>query len=432
MNPGTEDQIKALMERMKSIPQYAAIERLLAKADIQCWIEFAIKRENSMTRVEWLIDRLSGIGGSEIGVLVSEKRGEVDLFGDTSVDVVQDKLLMAKAMVDNGAMRFGREVEHVIRKMFQEDIEKSGAKFTRRDDLIEKLSSVRHSKHPWMRYSPDDVFDINGKLFVADYKLPAIRYDHNDIPMRYLAQLHQGKILLEEELGCKDVGILLIQCPLQDRTVHATNVTVDESIVADIKECGDRVWFENVLTGEVPTVVRAEGGKLDDADVAEVERLLGEYATLSTIEKQAEKRKEIVKETVALIYRSANSVDAIKLPIASLTVKKKFDIEMAARHLSSNDAINPALMINKIDNKKMEELLAEKGVPRDEYTKAELMLSEELILTELAKRGTPVSNFEYPSTSVRIGSEKNVVGLNAAAAELIEASVAPKNDMPTP
>lgn len=415
----TETQLAELKDLVSSLPHIESILSLAGEAGIERWIRRAASRENSLIRVKWLIDRLSGIGGSEIGILVSDKYGEVDLFNDAPLDLVRDKMMLETGIPDNGAMRFGREVEPIVEKMFIEDTTAAGCKVTRRDDLILALSKARHPSHPWMRYSPDSVIEIDGKIWLPDYKIPATRYGHDEIPMRYRAQLHQGYILLSE-MGVNVEGILLVQCPLQDRSIHVTDLTIDEQLIADIKETGDQAWYDNVLAGVLPDAVARVERDLSEDSVEELKLLLRKYAILNKVESQSKAKLSEVKDAIALMYRATGASVSVKLPDASVTSKPSFDLELAARFLSKSDAINPALMKPKLDSAKMLEQLIAAKVDPDLYTKPELELNEHEIMLALASCGKDVKEFIFAKSSTRIGRESNLALVASLASDRVD------------
>ena len=216
--PSTRVQIMAALGKLPQARHFKSehIERFLALM------------END-PRGLWHAERLSGIGGSEIGVFVSHLRGETDAFGGTPNGVLLEKLLVFMPKKTTLAMRKGILLEEGIRKIFLEDY-----KATRDFDAMEKLSSPAARLRPWVRYSPDDVVTIGEGRWLIDYKHPNEASLHNEISLRYLCQLHLGT-LAAEYAGVKLNGMLLVQYPESgDDSLQVTRVPFDTELASDI------------------------------------------------------------------------------------------------------------------------------------------------------------------------------------------------------
>ena len=230
-----------IIQKLKNLPQ----GKFLNESNLAHYASILSLHDDK--KADWLIGRLAGIGGSETGILVSGLRNEADVFGASPSDLIAEKLLIAKPVQENNAMLMGIYMEAFVRERFYATY---GA--ARHEVAYAALCVAKHPSHEWMRYSPDDIVVMDGKNYLVDYKTPAEASSMSKIPMRYKAQLHQGFELCRVS-DIEIEGLLLIQLPLDNRTLYVTEVDIDESIVRDIKTAGSEAWHDYILQGALPS-----------------------------------------------------------------------------------------------------------------------------------------------------------------------------------
>lgn len=247
-----KDMFKALAE----LPQRAAIDDTHAYA----WIDQVLNQEPE--RAMWHIDRLFGIGGSEIGVLLGNDDGEFHPFSDAR-QITRQKLLLDGLTPPNGDLKRGTMMEDMAESLYFEQIAKRGAKSILTDDLKEIISNYKNEKHPWLVGNPDGIIqEKNGDVWIVDYKVPMpSQIDHIQsvgVPFYYEAQLHHYKLIMDDltELGLEVKGLKL--CPLNLKTfeVEEYDVPVRPELSAQILEVGDKYWNNYVLKGRPAPQIR--------------------------------------------------------------------------------------------------------------------------------------------------------------------------------
>jgi len=284
----------SIEEMLKSVPQYEHFT--------EDGISMFRNRYGNDKRLAWHVARLCGIGGSETGVAVAARRGVDDLFAKEPTDLALEKLLRIPPIPETGAMKFGQFAENSLREMF---LEEYGAK--RDFASLEAFNSMKGpEKHPWMRYSPDDVILINGRRILTDYKVPGEGHAANHLPLRYVAQLHQGAMLMDYH-GIKVDGMMLVQFPLDQREMLVSDVSFDESIVMDILEGNDELWFGYILEGKIPARadIKIEPDALANSE--EFARACAGFARYKTIGDLAYERASEFKREIQEISASALS-----------------------------------------------------------------------------------------------------------------------------
>jgi len=247
-----KDMFKALAE----LPQRAAIDDTHAYA----WIDQVLNQEPQ--RAMWHVDRLFGIGGSEIGVLLGNDNGEFHPFSDAR-QITRQKLLLDGLTPPNGDLKRGSMMEDMAENLYFEQIAKRGAKSILTDDLKEIISNYKNEEHPWLVGNPDGIIqEKNGDVWIVDYKVPMpSQIDHIQsvgVPFYYEAQLHHYKLIMDDlkELGLEVKGLKL--CPLNLKTfeVEEYDVPVRPELSAQILEVGDKYWNNYVLKGRPAPQIR--------------------------------------------------------------------------------------------------------------------------------------------------------------------------------
>ena len=321
-----EDRAKILiLEAMQSLPQF----KHFTEDDVNRFVQ---SKAND-SRALWHVSRLTGIGGSEIGVAVAEYRGLQDAFGNTVADLVREKLLVVPPKKITMAMRKGLVSEDAIRQIFLEDYKASQDEQTLSRMNLGELKGSR----TWMRYSPDDIVMIGGKRYLTDYKRPAEASLHDDIRFRYICQLHLGRQILEHN-GIQVDGMLLAQFPEagQGDDLIVSEILYDESIDADIVTAGDAAW-NRVLAGQIPAARKRDGEKaLPEKVVAELNEMSLEFARYKAMtDTLIDAQKEIQERMATLMASNGLKSNAIFAGV-KVSASFKFSAETAVQALGDD------------------------------------------------------------------------------------------------
>lgn len=162
----------AALAQLAGLPQAAH----LAPETRRQWLDHQIERlqeesagssgRGSSLSLSRRIERLSGFGASEIGVLVGERRGEYSPFA-TAREICVAKLLRALPAPATGPMRRGSNWSRMPA------ICSCGTAAPVLPDLRQAVAAHRPRDHEWLLATPDDLVTLNGQTLVVDYKAPA-------------------------------------------------------------------------------------------------------------------------------------------------------------------------------------------------------------------------------------------------------------------
>lgn len=247
---------KQMFKALDDLPQRQFIDDTHARA----WIDQVVDQEPD--RAFWHIDRLKGIGGSEIGVLLGAENGDFHPFSDGR-QITKQKLLLEGLTPPNGDLKRGTMMEDMAENLYFDQIAKRGAKSILTEDLKAIINAYHNEEHPWLVGNPDGIIqEKNGDIYIVDYKVPMpSQIDHIQsvgVPFYYEAQLHHYKLILD---GLKDFGLNvkgLKLCPLNLKTfeVEEYDVPIREELLDDILEAGDKYWNDYVLKGRPAPLIQ--------------------------------------------------------------------------------------------------------------------------------------------------------------------------------
>ncbi len=310
------------------LPQF----HLIKPSDMLAWYESAI---NSGQDVIWHLDRLANVGGSECGIIVADTLMLPPPFGATRGELYKRKMMMLPLEEPTDPMVFGTNVEDEVRKIFTDQAIAAG--WTRATDLMDLFAErLRdHSYSAGVGLSPDDIFrDPAGRVWNIDYKSPyrknptdyAVIPDEDaevdddvlaNLPIGYRSQLHQGKYILESEMDCDNVGMMLIygihpksMVRGRDRSeidMLAFDVDHEPEITEVIQTKCLSFFSDYVLQGQNPAIIDEE--KIEQ--MLEADELMNE---LKRLDSQTKSRMDELSQRMGLIMSSAGDdvVDFIK------------------------------------------------------------------------------------------------------------------------
>jgi len=240
---------------------------------------------DTLTREEWLEQRRSGVGGSDVAAILG-----VDPFGKTAADVFDEKVGNGVEVEQTLPMKRGNVLEPIA---VQQYVEETGRQ-------VRRQPMRRHKKYPWMIGNIDrqQLKDDRG-TGTLEVKCPGLKNFSNLIHFG----LHEGYILQKQhylEVFGYDWGTFAI-FNAEPWKVHWFDVERDEKLIARMIEAEGKFW-EMVQEG-----VRPEA-PIDKIDVPEVEGTLivrddPEWADAVTDLWQA---KEL-RESSELLYKDATA-----------------------------------------------------------------------------------------------------------------------------
>lgn len=409
-------------QRILSLPQ----ARHFTEERINHWLQAVQQVEAD--RLGWHIARLNGFGGSDIGVLVAEFHGLTDPF-TSAREIVASKLLMNVPEQANGPMKRGQMLEPVIQQMFMEYMGQFG-QVSHDAAAFEQLKRGKSHHFPWMRYSPDDVITLDGRRYLIDYKSPTeYEYDKTGLPMRYCAQLHQGRAVGIEN-GIQFDGMLLCVLDLAKWEVKVSEVPFESELELAVFEAGNHYWNEYVLKGLLPEANRKpDFDKALLKDVQDIEDKVTQLIVFDQLQKSADTHTKRLKDTINLYlqdYKISGSKLSLGQGILNVTAKTKFNAEKAIATLGEH--IDSCRLPGDYDIDQMAKRLAEFGVDIETMRLPGEGLDEVKMQAKLIELGHKLEDFQTESLTLKITQAKSgpaietLTAIKADAAEMIKTS----------
>ena len=195
---------------------------------------------------KWLLYRKQGIGGSDAGAVCGLNPYR------TAIQVYYDKTSDALEVVDNEAMRQGRELEEYVARRF---CEASGRKVRRANAMF------YDENHPFMLADVDRM--VVGENAGLECKTASPytegNWQEDKIPLSYQLQCHHYMSV------CKaDAWYLAVL--IYGRDFKYYRIERDEEIIKDLIRMEKEFWNEHVLKKVIPD---PDGSKVADAALAE-------------------------------------------------------------------------------------------------------------------------------------------------------------------
>jgi len=313
----------SIAEEMKAFPQ----GKYYNDAQIKKWAD-AIEAFDP-GRLTWHLKRLTGIGGSEIGVLTGDLEGDYHPHQST-IEICKAKLLQLFPEPPTGDMLRGQMMEDMARDIYRKQILGRYPNAKPREDIMDELSGFRHPDHEWMVGNPDEIMELEpGKLFVIDYKCPtqisfeSIRKDGP--PDYYVAQLHHYTLLAEAK-GYKIAGLQLASLDYKNFNVLIQDIPVSQEQLEKNIFAGDHFWNEYIMKNRLPEslVSRRFGdrGELPDnlVDFAVDYTILRHLGNIGT--KMSDKITALTKEANLSLD---SGIDDISIGLVKIKSKRTFD-----------------------------------------------------------------------------------------------------------
>lgn len=416
-----------MRETLASLPQASMINQ----ADAERWMA-AIMRYHAK-RAVWHAKRLKGIGGSEMGAVIRGLNNLKESGFSTLSRVVEQKLMKRLPEFETVHMKRGTALEDLARRAFL-------YRYKAQQDLS-ALRAVAGSEgrpgYEWLVGNPDDFVLINGKRFLADYKVPS-SFDE-EIAFDYRVQLHHyglqaqmanvkidGMILAKLDIAPELAASLVARIPsmseyaLDDLAQSIARVdmpgmrvvgfVVEKSrdLQMDILDCGATAWNDYVLAGVVPPKPREQLVELDDQRMLSVAQFQHQYAMAKAGIKYLE---QVAKAAASEIGKNLEGVDIVDkaLPLSLVTVtpnglRDSALIAEAKSRGAKPEEIGTATGYSV--TALLEEIKKLNGDPEAAHLKAEPAPSADKAKEYLENLGVDLAQFVDPGISLRMSTRK--------------------------
>jgi hypothetical protein len=258
-------QIEQAKRIIDALPQ----RNVMRDEDIERWIEIKLKEDPD--RIVWHARRLSGFGGSEIGVLVAAMRNASSTAIDAQYhtfksarDVVAEKLckILPNSQdedIDPCDSRRGIVGEAFLANILIEQLKKEYECEIELDNNTMDVmkGSLNDKKHPWLEGNIDLALIIGGdKRILVDIKWPRsgnAQANQLNAAFSYVSQLHQYKMVASRLPVPVDFDAMVLAAFDSDTfQFYPAQIERDIQLEQDILEAGDHYFQEFVLKGKVP------------------------------------------------------------------------------------------------------------------------------------------------------------------------------------
>jgi hypothetical protein len=376
-NIDTQEITRRVWSLVDAVPHRAAIQ----EADARGWVEEVVALHGEAAI--WHAIRLSGFGGSEIGILVRNHCGVRADHQASAHDIVAGKLMRKAPTETSGHMTRGHENEEPHARRFYT---KYGAA---RD--VEAFNALKDAqgKRLWMRYSPDDVVQMPVQLirdgagvfypslqegknrrWLIDYKSPSKVEQSDEVAFQYACQLSQGAILCAEA-GIHLDGMMLSQFDWANWLLKDDVVNWDQSLGQSVLDAGDHYWGF-VTSGQLPPYISTpeasnlEGYKSEYLQAAEM------FSSLAALADAAKKRADEIRVKLLEPVNGTRlagqkvSFGLTGIPVLTLGAKMMLDRE-AAHKVFTAEQLDSCSGKNVYNADKMEDALRAQGVDMSQY-----------------------------------------------------------------
>jgi len=335
-----------MKQTLDRLPQFDVI----AQEDAARWID-GITRYHA-SRADWHAKRLHGIGGSEMGAVVSFFRGERHTGFNSVTEIVEGKLMKRLPSFETFHMRRGNALEDLARQVY---LKKHGAVIDHAA-MAAMASARKRAGYEFMVGNPDDIVIKNGRRYIPDYKVPSTFSD--EIDFDYEVQLHHyatlaniagiridglelAKLDIPSEMAehltqnvssfspqrISDIAASIAAMDTPGCRIVALPVELKRSLQSEILAAGKECWNDYVLKGVVPRF--AQRGKLELDKVTELR--VAQYQQQYIMAKSGITYLDsVAKKAQAGINGALAEVDfeGKALPLAVVTVRpNKLDAE---------------------------------------------------------------------------------------------------------
>jgi len=378
---------ESIAQRVWAVVDALPHREAIRTEDARIWIDQVVGQHGEAAM--WHATRLSGFGGSEIGVLVRNFHGERADHGMSAREIVASKLMKRAPLEETSHLRRGHENEALHAQRFWS---KWGA--VRDRQLFEQLSHSR-GRHPWMRYSPDDLVRMPLKLvlkdgqvklarsskpslWLIDYKAPSQVSQDDKVAFQYAAQLHQGAILCAEA-GMDLDGMMLSQFDWANWALKDDVIQWDPQLGQSLLSAGDHYW-EFVLRGNLPAYVVTPTWDQNPGYVEQMKDAARLYAALASLADAARDRAEGVRkqliDPIADVRLGPAKIEFIDPDhggkLLTIVASRLLDKDLAQSLFSQEQLDSCEKGDKELDTQAMERYLRDHGVDMAQFKKRKL------------------------------------------------------------
>lgn len=335
---------------MRSILDALPQRHVIDQTDAVRWVEGVLRHHPE--RAEWHAKRLLGLGGSEIGAVVSYYRGESHTGFHSIADIVQSKLMKRLPGFENSHMRRGNRLENLASRVFM-----LTTGFSPDGPATRALAGAeKRQGYEFVVGNQDEIVVGNGKRFMVDYKVPNVFSE--SVEFDYVCQLHHYTTMANLA-GIRIDGLIIAKLDLPPQmSEYLTNniefmsdaridelarsiarmntpgcrivplhVEIDKPLQSELLAAGKDCWNDFVLTGSVPLI--SQRGKLELT--ADVELKVAQYQQQYLMAKSGiSYLNTIAKSMQENLQNELANVDIFdkELPLSVVTVRpNKMDNE---------------------------------------------------------------------------------------------------------
>jgi len=315
--------------------------RHIREKDAEAWFHAA--KKDIYHDLGWHVAMLNGIGGSAVGTLINNNRGEFDFMRNIK-ELFNEKLMISLPTESTPLMNRGNDLESIIQSVALKQI----GQVKRRPDLLKKIKQASVDDIPWMRGTPDDVWEIKGKIYIIDYKAPTDLYSH-EVPIAYQCQLNMYDMLFYRETDTFADGLILVPYDYDNHQVELIEIERDLDLQQEIIDAGNRFWFENVIEGVMPRlhIKNQETIEFNPEEEQTIRELSEHIASMTLVSKALDEQITTLKKRLhkTLSRHDNQTIKGLKLPKGRV----------------------PYHVTEKVDQKLLKTLVSERGMTSFDY-----------------------------------------------------------------
>jgi len=339
-----------MSDNLLALPQ----SRFLSQRQIDAFIA-RMSADEEFHDLNWQIERLKGLGGSEIGVLTKHMFPQLqNIDGEsfkTAHDVIDEKLLIKMPMGSTKYTRRGNGIEPLTQRVMELITQKSGT----RHEEAKKLSQT-HSTHSFIRGEIDDAFILSGQNVLVDYKSSVLPY--SQVPFDHHAQLnYYSAIAKSNGLTYDKAYISAIHAPeetmqalaataqnrhnkpddfelmaqlIADKKLPATQfktypVNLSDKLMDIVTLVAQTYWNDYVLKGERLEVNFQKTLSPNEFESGKV--LMGEAAKLLALQKALTTKLAAINGEAGRLFEGVNAADIPYLKDSPINLSKRTTID---------------------------------------------------------------------------------------------------------
>lgn len=338
--------------------QRAAQFEHLRDADIWQAYQTWSRDEQHQQPVRFHASRMTGIGGSDAGVILADYRNQPHPF--SNVEQLAREKLLRNVMIEPSYHAYaGNLFEEAIRQFFYYWHRASPDEQMQSRDAWPHGDQIREI-YPWMNGREDDIVRVRGARMLVDYK-------HSEpdrtLPLHYRAQLHHYAMQQTIAWGADHPSELFDSLGLayyDGKRIHLRTIAIDDELMNDLVEANDRFWGY-VMRGEVAPNLRDRAMKphdIPDHQMGTIQKLNRELMALQAQKDAVAEREEQVKKSLIDELRTRRDPDG---SVADEEPRRLAQINLPVRFLHTQ-------VKTSLDEDRVKEVLERHQVPIEEVS----------------------------------------------------------------